>query len=90
MAIDTQSKRRATLGLLAPLPVPDGAIGASDRRGALWIYGAFVDAAPTGGGDDSHGAARKKRPPRDPLPGPRTDWLFPAALLALLEADEPY
>ena len=46
MAVDTQNKRRATVGVL---PVPDGTIATADRQHVLWIYPGILAGAPSGG-----------------------------------------
>ena len=53
--IDTENKRRATLGVwgfMRVLPVPDGTISLLDRVN-VWLYGAILAAA---GGDTGGGA----------------------------------
>lgn len=42
MAVDTETKRRSTICLIPPLPVPDGTIGAADRAHVCWLYSAIA------------------------------------------------
>jgi len=38
VAIDTEAKRRSTIALIPPLPVPDSYIDSADRAHVLWLY----------------------------------------------------
>lgn len=54
MAIDTENKRRSAyvgLGLWCVAPRPDGAIDASDRAQARFVYRGLIDEGPFGGGN---------------------------------------
>lgn len=58
MAIDTEEKRRSTLGVLAIvriLPVPDPGVDAAERM-AVWLYSGIA----AGGGGGGGGGRTKK------------------------------
>lgn len=52
MAIDTVSKRRSVVQMIAiqTMPLPSGTIGASARENATWLYGGIAAQVFTGGG----------------------------------------
>ena len=55
MAINTENRRRSTLGVL---PVPDGTIGQADRQQVLEIYAGILATAPVAV------VGMKRKPPR--------------------------
>lgn len=96
MAIDTVSKRRSALGAFQVWPLADATIDASDRRAAAWVYTGFESGTATPDSDATSDHVEKgplrriRRPHGRELPIPEHDWLLPVALIALLDADEPY